>query len=155
MFEYMIGSESHTSSWGKFYIRGFEKIQAQEDHAGNRRDRHGSYQFYMADAKPGTVFTVFEQNGSKGHTDEMKFWICKVTDGQPVTIKANYGKGFVTGSFEIIATGQTPIKAKRLLEWWNYKPTGVNLEAFARHCADNIQKRGVAVLPPLPQMEAA
>lgn len=154
MIEYLVGSENHTRNWGRFHVRGFDEIQLRADHQCNRRDMRHNRQFYQADAKPGAIFTILDQNGSNGHTDGMKFYICKVIEGQENTIKAGYGDGFITGNFEVIATGQTITKARRLLEWWIGKPTGVKREYYARHCAQYIIKRGVAVLPPLPRTES-
>lgn len=41
---YVSGQESHTSNWGKFYVKGLETHVVKEDHPANRRDNHHNYQ---------------------------------------------------------------------------------------------------------------
>lgn len=105
--EYVVGSESHTSYWGKFYVKGLESWEVKEEHDANRRDGHHSYAFLMADAPQGTVFTIFEQNGSKRGTDEFIFKICVVTGSDSIEHKATYGSGFCNGNYEVQRKSQS------------------------------------------------
>lgn len=148
--EYVVGSESHTSYWGKFYVKGLESWEVKEEHDANRRDGHHSYAFLMADAPQGTVFTIFEQNGSKRGTDEFIFKICVVIDGDGIEHKAAYGSGFCNGNYEVLAEASGKVKAPRLMDWWQAKPKGVNAALYARHCAEHIERRGVKDLPAMP-----
>jgi len=155
VIEFMVGNESHTSYWGKFYVKGLEKWEVREEHDGNRRDRHHSYQFLMADAPTGAIFTIFEQNGNKRGTDEWIYSICIVrNDGANLETKANYGEGFCTGPYDIIAQATGKIKAPRLMDWWSKRPAGVDALAYAQHCAAWIDRRGIKDLPAMEAISA-
>lgn len=79
--EYVQGQESHTSYWGKFYVKGLEEYACKEDDDRNCNDRHHNYQMYCCNDIPeGTVFPVFAQDGSKRGTDLFEFYVCKVSD---------------------------------------------------------------------------
>jgi len=153
MLEYIVGNESHTSNWGKFYVKGIEKYEVKEEHNNNRRDGHHSYQFYMADVPVDTCFTIFEQNGDKRGTDVMKFKIC-VVSGNNSELKAEYGDGFCNGNYDVIAEASGKIKSPRLMTWWDNRPKSGDLLAYARHCAAHIDRRGIAVLPPMTEKAA-
>lgn len=150
MLEYVVGTETHSSNWGKFYVKGLEKWEVKEDHETNVRDSHHNYQFKMADVPTDTVFTIFEQSGSKRGTDTFTFLICATKPGLDARYTASYGDGFVSGDYYEIARATGTIKAPRLMGWWTAKPTNVDPLEYAHHCALYIGKRGVAVLPPLP-----
>lgn len=147
MIEFVQGNESHTSNWGKFYVRGLEAVAVKEDHESNIRDGHHSYQCHVANEVPaGTVFTIFEQDGNKRGTDTFIFKIC-VAGGETQKHKSVYGSGFVEGQFTVIAQATGKTKSPRLMRWWDERPAGGDLLAYARHCAAHIDKRGVDVLP--------
>lgn len=145
--EFVQGQESHSSYWGKFYIKGLEKFQVAEDFMQNRRDRHHSYQGYVVLGAPsGTLFSIFEQNGSKRGTETFRFAICVIAD-EFCDWQTEYGAGFVRGNFKIIAKADSRIKAPRLMGWWNNG--GDQSLELAEHCAAYIDKRGMKELPPM------
>jgi hypothetical protein len=152
MIEFVVGSEQHTSYWGKFYVKGLEQWEVKEDHEANRRDNHHSYQFLMAEAPSGTLFAVFEQNGNKHGTDEWNYSICVVEPGQQREIDAAYGEGFCHGNYRVVAMASSKIKAPRLMDWWSNRPKDVDQLAYAEHCAVWIEKRGIK---DVPRMEAS
>lgn len=151
MLEYVVGNESHTSYWGKLYIKGLEKWEVREDHDRNRRDRHHSYQCYVTNAPAKTVFTIFEQDGSKRGTDNWIYKICVVLPESEPTVEyeAAYGSGFCNGNYAIVAQASGKVKAPRLMDWWDKRPTDGDLLAYAQHCAEWIEKRGIKDLPPM------
>lgn len=144
--EYVSGNEQHSSSWGKFYVKGLEKLVVKEDFKENQHDNHHSYQGYVGNNVPaGTVFTVFAQSGSKRGTDDWKYWICVVDDAAESIRLAGYG--WIEGCFRIVAQSEGKVKAPRLMGWWDKRPANINPLAYAEHCAAYIDKRGVAELP--------
>jgi hypothetical protein len=150
MFEFVNGQESHSSYWGKFYVKGLEKYQVKEDFGENIHTKHESYQGYCAEVPQGELFTIFEQSGNKRGTDEFYFFICKSLkdDGSVeglAIIRANYGAGYISGKFEIIAQGIGKIKAPRLMGWW-LTSQDQSLE-FAKKCDIFINKRGCKEIP--------
>lgn len=147
MVEFIVGSESHTSYWGKFYVKGLEAHEVKEEHDANRRDKHHSYQFLMADAPAKTVFTIFEQDGNKRGTDNWIYKICVVVPGADTEHSAGYGSGFCHGNYEVVAQANGKIKAPRLMDWWQAKPANADPLAYAMHCAEWIEKRGIKTLP--------
>lgn len=147
--EYVSGSESHTSYWGKFYVKGLESVSVKEDDDANERGKHASYQFWMAEARPGAVFTVFEQDGNKRGTDNWTYRICVASEADQAEIKANYGRGRISGQFAVIAQGEGKIRAPRLMDWWDKKPANVDPLVWAAHLRDNIDKRGMKEPPAL------
>lgn len=156
MLEFIVGNESHTSYWGKFYVKGLEKWEVREEHESNRRDRHHSYQFLMANAPAKTLFTIFESDGNKRGTDNWIYKICVVLpESEPITEhKAAYGAGFCSGNYAVIAEANGKIKAPRLMDWWNARPADADPLAYAQHCAEWIGKRGVKDLPAMAAMPA-
>lgn len=150
MIEFINGSEEHSSNWGKFYVKGLEQWRVKEDHKNSRSDHHHSYNFFMADAPDGTVFTIFEQNGDKHGTDEWSFLICVVrSDREEQQTKASYGYGFCKGPYDVVAQGVGKIKAPRLMDWWIKRPANVDPLAYATHCGVYIEKRGIKSPPAL------
>ena len=150
MLEYVTGSESHTSSWGKFYVKGLEGFVVKEDHPNNQRGKHANYQCYAGEIPEGTVFTIFEQSGDKRGSDIYKYHICQVDSiVAEQTIKAGYGDGEITGCFTILAQATTLIKSPRLMAWWDARPKDVDAAEYARHLAQYIDKRGMAQPPAL------
>ena len=146
--EYVSGNEQHSSSWGKFYIKGLEKLVVKEEHDENRRDRHHGYQNYLGNSVPGgAVFTVFAQSGDKRGTNDWHYWICVADDAVESTRIAGYG--WIEGNFRILAHAEGKVKAPRLMGWWDKRPSNVSPLAYAEHCAAYIDKRGVAELPPI------
>ena len=141
--EFVQGQESHSSSWGKFYVKGLEKWQVKEDFTENRQDKHHSYQGYSCLEIPeNTVFSVFAQSGDKRGTDDYRFYVCATTDSQTEDIK---GYGWIDGNFKVVAMGETKTKAPRLLGWWANSP--IKTLEFAQKCAVYIDKRGIKDLP--------
>lgn len=139
--EFVNGQESHTSYWGKFYVKGLETWEVKEDFAENCHDKHHSYQGYVClDVPEGTMFSIFEQNGNKRGTDDYIFRICQVTE-DVTTIDSIYGSGKITGNFKVVATsGNSKTKAPRLFAWW--KDSADHSYEFACACAAHIDKRG-------------
>lgn len=146
--EYINGQEQHTSNWGKFAVKGLEKLVVKEDHDRNQRDNHHGYQCYFGIAVPdGTVFTVFYQDGNKRGTDTWHYMICVTDSTQPEqTIEYGYTGTYVHGRFRVVASAKTATKAPRLMDWWDKRGNADPL-TYAEHCAQWIDKRGVAVLP--------
>lgn len=151
--EYISGQESHTSNWGKFYVKGLEKVVVKEDHSRNQHDKHHSYQCYVGMAVPdGCVFTIFYQDGDKRGTESWYYMICVTDSGAAEqTIEYGYTGTFIRGCFRVVAQAKTLTKAPRLMDWWDKRGAADPL-AYAQHCAAYIDKRGVAVLPPMPPM---
>lgn len=148
-FEFVQGNEQHSSSWGKFYVKGLEKWEVKEDFEENLRDKHHSYQgFVCLDVPDNTIFTIFEQSGDKHGTDSYYFFVCRSDSSiEKEKMESDYGSGFLEGSYEIIAEGKGKTKAPRLMRWW-IDSERKDLE-FARHCGEYIKKRGVKELPAL------
>lgn len=146
--EYINGQESHTSNWGKFYVRRLERLVVREDHDRNRHDNHHQYQCYVGNDVPsGTVFTIFYQDGNKRGTDTWHYMLCVVDDAaDEQTIEYDYTSTYITGRFRVICKAVGKVKAPRLMGWWDARGTADPL-AYAEHCAAWIDKRGVAVLP--------
>ncbi len=148
--EYVSGTESHTSYWGKFYVKGLEKLVVKEDHARNGRGNHASYQCYVGEIPAGTVFTVFEQSGNKRGTDCYIYRICQADPNAPeISIESVYGSGMISGRFVILAQANSKVKAPRLMSWWDARPADIDPAAWAQHCAAHIDKRGLAEIPVL------
>jgi hypothetical protein len=144
--EYVSGNESHSSSWGKYYVRGLEKWAVKEDFSENRKDKHHSYQGYVClDVPEGTLFTIFEQNGDKRGTDDFLFSICITTDAEVADDSAAYGNGLCKGNYKVLVCANTKTLAPRLMGWW-IESTDKSL-AFAEHCKNHIGKRGLKTLP--------
>jgi hypothetical protein len=144
--EFVQGQESHSSNWGKYYVKGLEKWGVKEDFSENKSDKHHSYQgFVCLDVPDGTMFSIFEQSGDKRGTDCFEFMLCVVDQGETGSHKGGYPDGFCTGNFKIIAEGKTKTLAPRLMGWW-VDSTDKSL-AFAQHCAAHINKRGIKNLP--------
>lgn len=145
---YVSGNEQHSSSWGKFYVKGLEKFVVKEDHVSNRHDNHHNYQCWEGEVPMGTVFTVFEQDGDKHGTDTFKFTILQaVEDGDEQHIRASYGSGEMSGHWIVLASADTKTKAPRLMDWWQKKPANVDAAIWAKHLAQYIDKRGVKNVP--------
>lgn len=146
--EFVHGQESHSSNWGKFYIKGLETFQAKEDFSENRNDNHHNYNGYVCNDVPvGTIFTVFEQSGDKRGTDVYKFAICEITDDETNKWETSYGSGKLIGNYRILTIGDTKTKSPRLMDWW-IKSQNKSL-AFAKWCDAHINKRGMKELPPM------
>lgn len=147
--EFVTGQESHSSNWGKYYVKGLESWQVKEDFSENSRDNHSSYQGYVANNIPdGTVFTIFEQSGNKRGTETFIFSICVVTQDEINKDSSAYGSGFVNGNYKVICTSDnSKTKAPRLMDWWTSKPADADALSYAKHCAEHINKRGLKELP--------
>lgn len=146
--EFIQGQESHSSNWGKYYVKGLEKWECKED--GNY-NKHQSYSDFQCNNVPeGTVFTIFEQSGNKRGTDVFHFQIFVTTDAEININDSAYGQGKTAGNFRKLAHGEGKVKAPRLMTWWTeQKPKDVDPVAFAEHCQAYINKRGVKDVPPM------
>lgn len=160
LIEYRVGSESHSSAWGKFYVKGLETWEVKE---GGERDRHNSYTDLAARVPEGTVFTVFSQAGNKRGTDTFDFYICQVVSDETTTTISGgcYGKGGTCcGSFTILCRGEGKTKAPRLMEWWgkmgekcqDFRTEDGKLqkgtkEKYAQWCRKHLDMRGLKDLP--------
>lgn len=143
--EYIQGQESHSSYWGKFYVKGLEDLVCKEDHEFNRSDKHHSYQYYYGtlDTSHNNLFTVFVQEGNKHGTDKFEFYICQLdVYSHNIISGENRNSGFIEGNFKIIAEGIGKTKAPRLMGWWVDNPQLQSLD-YAIRCAESIKKRGV------------
>lgn len=141
--EWVQGQESHSSYWGKFYVKGIEGIK--EEHEANQIDKHHSYQFFVKNlsGKENDIFTIFIQEGNKNGTDKFEFYICQIDAYSHNIISGeNRNNGFIEGNFKIIASGIGKTKAPRLMAWWIDNPKLQSLE-YAEKCAIAINKRGV------------
>lgn len=161
MIEYKVGSENHSSYWGKFYVKGLEKFEVKE---GAEYDKHERYTEFAANAPSETVFTIFSQNGNKRGTQDFDFYICEVVPGEEKKITGGcYGKSaWCQGSFLVLAHGQGPIKAARLMNWWQKlaEKCGAHMadgklkkgtkKKFATWCKSHLEIRGLKELPDLP-----
>ena len=151
--EYVTGKEQHTSNWESCFIFGLDAHVTREDHANNRRDNHHNYQCYAGSAVPdGVIFTVLYKTGDKRGTQAQEFFVAVTDSSQPeqtYTFPSSYRQVFITGRFKIIAFADTATKAPRLYEWWQARGNA-NPLAYAQHCANHIDKRGLKALPPMP-----
>jgi len=165
LIEYTQGSESHSSSWGKFYVKGLEKWAVKED---GEYDKHSHYTEYAADVPPGIIFTVFSQKGDKRGTESFDFYICEAKRYGEV-IYNRIGGGHprstcqVTGPYVILCRGRGTTKAPRLMGWWEAlsqkcaafrcedgKLAAGTKKRFAFWCAKHLEKRGLKDLPEMP-----
>lgn len=151
--EFTIGQESHSSNWGKYYVKGLEQWQVKEN---GSYDKHQSYTEYQCNDVPdGTVFTIFEQSGDKRGTELYFFTICVVDAAGIESDEGGYAQGRAVGNYKVLAKGEGKVKAPRLMDWWvNQRPAGVDPVAFALHCAEHINRRGVKDVPAMPQTQA-
>lgn len=161
--EYTVGSESHSSAWGKFYVRGLERWEVKE---GGKGDKHTSYAELVSDVPDKTIFTVFDQSGDKRGTSDWTFYVCQArNDTAQCHIEGGCYRrgGKIDGSYLILCKGEGKIRAPRLMDWWSklaekcvaFKTDEENLKAgtrrkFAFWCAQHIEKRGLADIPPMP-----
>lgn len=147
MITFTQGQESHTSNWGKFYVKGLEAFQVKED---GDYDKHHSYTEYAANVPDGTVFTIFEQSGDKRGTKVFWFTICIASSHEcKYEYESDYGSGHLEGNYAVIAQAEGKVKAPRLMDWWTKKPANVNPEVWARHCHAHINTRGLKDIPRL------
>lgn len=146
--EFVNGQESHSSYWGKFYVKGLEAYQVAEDFEENQKDNHHSYQGYVClDVPENKVFTLFYQDGDKRGTDTSWFLILVADDSVVNEIASPYGSGKISGNFRVLVEAKTKTKAPRLMGWW-IDSKDKSLE-FAQHCGQYINKRGIKELPVL------
>ncbi|HLO52518.1 MAG TPA: UvrD-helicase domain-containing protein [Kamptonema sp.] len=146
--EYISGSEQHSSTWSKFWIKGLDQWAVRETDGEPESDKHSNYyQFICLDIPDDTVFTIFEQDGDKHGTSDFNFWICKTSRNQA---SISSSKRHCTGNFETVCEGIGKTKAPRLMDWWQQAEKFTNEQklAFAEHCAQHINKRGIKTLPP-------
>lgn len=151
MIEFVTGEEQHRSAWGKFYLFGLDEYSTKKISAATRQTKTSAYRFWIADPPPFTVFSVFEKSGDVTGATTFSFLLCCTQPGLAGRFTATYGDGYVKGDFSELARGTGTIKAARLMDWWRAKPDGVDLIEYANHCAIYIAKRGVEILPPLPE----
>jgi hypothetical protein len=139
--EYLQGSETHSSSWAKFYIKGLEEIVVKEEHDSNLSDRHHGYQYYYGNLKgeESNLFTIFSQDGDKRGTANFEFYICQLDAYSFNRIEGKYG--FCEGNFSIIASAIGKTKAPRLMGWW-VDNKHLQSPEYARCCGESINKRG-------------
>jgi hypothetical protein len=140
LIEGKTGSEQHSSSWGKFIVMGV-RLVADERQA----DRHHTYTAGAAEVDDGTVFTIWQATGNRRGTDQADFYILLADSAQePTTIDNGYGR--LTGRWQVLAHGDGPVRAPRLLGWTkNLTLT----EPLARHLGAQINLRGKAQPDPL------
>jgi hypothetical protein len=175
MIEYRVGSETHSSAWGNFYVKGLEKWEAKE---GGKRDRHHSYtELVCLDVPNSTIFTVFDQSGDKHGTNEFNFFICEafICEAQDTVpqqcIRGGCYRsgGYIEGNFAVIALGEGKARAPRLMDWWGDMPKKCaaflvekdgeksfqegTRRRYALWCAEHISTRGLKDIPPLPPAE--
>lgn len=165
LIEFRNGQESHSSSWGKFYVKGLEKWQVREDFT---RDKHESYTDFAAEVPDSTIFTIFSQSGDKRGTQNFDFYICEVRspgDTPSNSIFGGHSRGNCkcVGNFLVLCRGEGKTKAPRLMDWWGklaekcseFKNEEGLLKKgtkarFAFWCAEYLEKRGVKELPTMP-----
>jgi hypothetical protein len=144
--EFIQGQESHSSNWGKYYVKGLEAWQVKEDGQYTKHETYTEYQ--CNDVPEGTVFTIFEQSGNKRGTDTFIFSICVTTDETVNTDDSAYGDGKIAGNFKILLQATGKVKAPRLMNWWEARGKKDPVK-YAEHCAAYIDKRGIKELPPI------
>lgn len=164
--EYTVGSESHSSYWGKFYVKGLEQWEVKE---GGEWTKHTSYAELVAETPDEKMFTVFNQSGNKRGTKNFTFYLCETRSaGNTLSNRITGGcygdTAEIHGNFMILCRGEGKIKAPRLMDWWikrvekcavwKNEETGLlkkgTLQRFAFWCAEHIEKRGLKDLPPMP-----
>lgn len=134
LIEAKVGEESHSSTWGKFYVRGIE-IVAEERFS----DNHLRYTEGAAQVADGTLFTVWASAGNKRGADSSDYYILLV-DSRHLGSEIDNGYGFVRGQWQVLAHGDGTVRAPRLLGWAKGKAL---TEALARHLGSEIKRRGV------------
>lgn len=140
--QFTIGSETRSSNWAKFYVKGLEEWKCSESISKDNREHYTEYQCNKVPED--TVFTVFDQHGDKFGIRTFQFWICALGGGEPTNgIDATYGSGEIIGDFRLLAHAKGTLKAARLLNWWTHKPTHTDLLEYGTKCGIEIQKRGV------------
>lgn len=163
LIEYRVGSESHSSAWGKFYVKGLEQWEVKE---GGSRDRHESYTELAAEVPEGTIFTIFSQSGNKRGTEDFDFYICETQEvPEPQKITGGcYGRGgWCSGNYYVLCHGEGTTKAPRLLNWWTVlsvkcaefltedgKLKKGTKKLFAAWCKQHLDIRGLKDLPSMP-----
>ena len=149
LIEARTGNESHSSTWGKFYVHGLDLVAE-----GYSRDRHEFYRAAAGEIPDGALFTIWHSEGDKRGTDTNDYYIC-VSDSaaEPLTIEGgcyNRGEGYVRGRFRILAHGDGPVRAPRLLEWVKAAGGIEKMTAeLAVHFAAEIKRRGIKTPAPL------
>lgn len=149
--EYVTGQSSHSSNWGKFYVKGLDNWAVREKDGEPESDNHATYSQYVCLNVPiGTIFTIFEQDGNKRGTSTFNFWICKISNSENKIESAFRLARHCTGNFEIVCHGEGKTKAPRLMDWWKQAENMDNQGKldFALYCAEHISKRGLKDLPP-------
>lgn len=148
MIEFIHGQEWHSSTWEKFYVKGLEKLQAEEEMDGTRRDNHHDYRGYACNAPNGTVFSVWSSCGRKARTEAKMFAICVAdTESDSHINGVANGPCYVDGNFRVIVQAETAVKAQRLLGWWMARPQNSDPLEYASRCAKYIGVRGTKILP--------
>lgn len=144
--EFTIGSETGSSRWAKFYLKGLEEWKCAEEFTKRKGEYYTEYR--CNEVPEDTVFTVFDQYGDKHGLRTFQFWICAVGGGEPTNgINGTYGSGTVIGNFRLLAHASSTLKASRLMNWWTDKPTHTDLLAYGTKCGIEIHKRGVKECP--------
>lgn len=143
LIEAKVGSEQHSSAWGKGNLQGTPKLVAEN----YQRDRHNSYTEGAVEISEGTVISWWMSAGDKYGTHTADFYILKsVASAEMLELTGGcYGRGnYLKGNFEILAHADGKTKAPRLMKWWSEwaKMNGGQNEEMARHLAVQIEKRG-------------
>jgi hypothetical protein len=141
LIEGRVGEEWHTSSWGKFYMHGVSLVAE-----GRVKTRHETYTSGALEVEDGTLLTVWASAGNKRGTDSADFYIL-LTDASAGLATIENGYGELTGRWQVLAHGDGPTRAGRLLGWAKGKELTVPL---ARHLGEQIRLRGKAQPDPLP-----
>ena len=145
LIEGKVGAESHSSTWGKFYVKGVELVAEERT-----SDRHSNYTEGAVQVEDGKILTVWASAGNKRGTDEADYWILMADTSQPISeIDNRYGN--LKGRWQILAHGDGKVRAPRLLGWAKGKTLTATL---ARHYGSEIKRRGVATPAPLAEQEA-
>jgi hypothetical protein len=143
--EYTIGSEHRSSNWGKFFIQGLEDWKCGESFVKNSKEFYTDY--CCNNVPEDTVFTVFDQSGDKYSPKVFQFWILAVGGQTDNIVESSFGSGKVQGDYRTLAYARGQLKACRLMDWWNTKPTHTDRLEYAIKCGEYIQKRGVKDCP--------
>ncbi len=163
--EYVAGQELYELNWAEFLVNGLDKWAVREGGSIPDSDSHSaSHPFVCLDVPENQVFTIFEQDSDKQlATDRYKFFICKASR-EMTRIESSYSdKRFIAGNFESICQGIGKTKAPRLHDWWisyvgdqdGNNRTNEEKLAFANHCLNHINKRGIKALPAFEMPQSA
>lgn len=149
--EARVGEETHSSRWGKGYLRGV-KLVADERQKANNYD----YTTGAAEVEDGTVFSWWMSRGSRRDTVGAEFFILEADSSADLIEMEggcyNKGENYLRVRAKILARGSGKLKSARLLTWWASwaKENGGQTAQMARHLGAQLEIPGRSTPDPMP-----